>query len=224
MYDVALLITVLEGGDGSVACLEECQKQTDAMTATGEYSFSIFINDKGVEGYRKIWEEAASQGFDFYLWMDSDLLPAEGAFASFFENSMFLRHKAVITGTVAGLSGNLMYGGRSRHGRLLEPDKVIPVPCHFYDMAFTLVPEYVVRHLEDPSCIFHPSLLDYGYGAKVAKAGVARVVAPGILARTGRKPEPPAWKNPEKTMTERILSLMKACNREFIRVMHSIFR
>ena len=224
MYDVALLITVLEGGDGSVACLEECQRQTDAMTATGEYSFSIFMNDRGVAGYRKVWEEAASQRFDFYLWIDSDLLLTEGALASFFENSMFLRHKAVITGTVADLSGNLMYGGRSRHGRLLEPDKVIPVPCHLYDMAFTLVPEYAVRHLEDPSDIFRPSLFDYGYGAKVAKAGVARVIAPDILARTGRKPEPPAWKNPEKAMTERILSLMKACNREFIRVMHSIFR
>ena len=224
MYGIALLITVQEGSDGSIDCLEECQKQTDAMTATGEYSFSIFINDKGVTGYQKVWEEAASQGFDFYLWMDSDLLPAEGALASFFENSMFLRHKAVITGTVADLSGALMYGGRSRHGRLLEPDKVIPVPCHLYDMAFTLVPEYAVRHLEDPSDIFHPSLFDYGYGAKVAKAGVARVIAPGILAHTGRKPEPPAWKNPEKAAPERVLSLVKACNREFIQVMHSIFR
>ena len=224
MYRVALLITVRAGSDGSVSCLEECQKQTDAMAATGEYSFSIFINDRGAAGFQKVWEEAAAQGFDFYLWMDSDLLPAEGVLSSLFENSMFLRHKTVITGTVADLSGNLLYGGRSRHGRLLEPDGVIPIPCHLYDMAFTLVPEYVVRHLENPSDIFHPSLFDYGYGAKVAKAGVARVLAPGILARTDRTPEPPAWKNPDKAASVRFLSLMKACNREFIRVMHSIFR
>ncbi len=36
------------------------------------------------------------------------------------------------------------------------------------------------------SDIFRPNLFDYGCGAKVAKAGIARVIAPGILARTGR--------------------------------------
>ena len=224
MPEVALLITVREGSDGSVVCLEECQRQTEALTASEGYSFCIFINDKGAAGYRKVWEEASAKGFDFYLWMDSDLFLAEGALASFFENSAFLRHKAVITGTVTDLSGDLLYGGRSRHGRLLVPDPVIPVPCHFYDMSLTLVPEYAVRHLENPSDIFHPSLLDYGFGAAVAKAGIARVIAPGILAESSRESMPPAWRNPCRPMTERILSLLKACNREFIRVLHSIFR
>lgn len=224
MPEVALLITVQEGSDGSVVCLEECQRQTEALTASEGYSFCIFINDKGAAGYRKVWEEASAKGFDFYLWMDSDLLLSEGALASFFENSVFLRHKAVIAGTVSDLSGNLLYGGRSRHGRLLEPDQVIPIPCHLYDMMFTLVPEYAVKALENPADIFHPSLLDYGCGAKVAKAGIARVIAPGIMARSGRKPELPAWKNPDKAPAERILSLAKAGNREFIRVLHSIFR
>lgn len=224
MSEVALLITVQEGSDGSVACLEECQRQTEAIAAAGEYSFSMFINDKGTAGYHKVWEEASAHGFDFYLWLDSDLRLAEGALASLFENSFFLRHKAVIAATVSDMSGNLLYGGRSRHGRLLEPDQVIPIPCHLYDMAFTMVPEYAVRSLENPSDIFRPNLLDYGCGMKVAKAGVARVIAPGILARTDRKPTAPAWKNPDRTPMERILSLAKAGNREIIQVLHSIFR
>ena len=48
--------------------------------------------------------------------------------------------------------------------------------------------------------------------------------APGILARTGRKPDLPAWKNPDRPAAERISSLIRGSNREFIRVMHSIFR
>ncbi|HBH08302.1 MAG TPA: hypothetical protein DDX40_02720 [Rikenellaceae bacterium] len=223
--NVAVLITLADDGkDGATACLEECQRQTEALVATGGYSFTIFLNDEGVDGYQKVWGKASGAGFDFYLWMDSDLRLEEGALASFFENSFFLRHKAVIAGTVSDLSGNLLFGGRSKHGRLLEPDPVIPVPCHLYDMTLTLVPEYAVRHLENPSDIFHPSLWDYGCGAKVAKAGIARVIAPGILARTGRKPTLPVWKNPEKSVLDRALSLFKACNREFIQVLHSIFR
>ena len=223
--NVALLITLTDDGkDGATVCLEECQRQTEALTATGGYSFTTFLNDEGTAGYQKVWEKALETGFDFYLWMDSDLRLKEGAFASFFENSFFLRHKAVIAGTVSDLSGNLLSGGRSRHGRLLEPDPVIPIPCHLYDMALALVPEYAVRHLENPSDIFRPNLFDYGCGAKVAKVGVARVIAPGVLARTGKKPELPAWKNPDRPTSERILSLLRACNREFIQVMHSIFR
>lgn len=224
MSEVALLINVRKGGEDSSGCLEECQRQIDAMAAGGEYSFSIYINDEGVAGYQKVWDKVASKGFDFYLWLDADLRLEEGALSSLFENSVFLRHKAVIAGTVSDLSGNLLSGGRSRHGRLLEPDPVIPVPCHLYDMALTFVPEYAVRHIENPSDIFRPSFLDYGCGMKVAKAGIARVIAPGILARTDRKPEDPVWKNPDRTASERMLSLVKAGNREFISVLHSIFR
>ena len=221
--NVALLITLAKGGD-STGCLEECQRQTEAIAVSGRYSFSTFLNDEGVAGYQKLWERASAGGFDFCLWMDSDLQLEDGALASFFENSMFLRHKAVITGTVSDLSGNLLSGGRSRHGRLLDPDPVIPIPCHLYDMTLTLVPEYAVRQLENPSDIFRPSLFDYGCGSKVAKAGVARVIAPGILARTARKPDLPAWKNPDSPASERMSSLLKEGNHEFIHVLHSIFR
>ena len=52
--NVALLITLTDDGkDGATACLEECQRQTEALTATGGYSFTTFLNDEGVGGYQK---------------------------------------------------------------------------------------------------------------------------------------------------------------------------
>jgi hypothetical protein len=222
---VAVLITLTgDGCNGATACLEQCQRQEEALAAAGEYSFTTFLNDEGPSGYQKVWEQVSKSDFDFYIWMDSDLRLEEGALSSFFENSLFLRHKAVITGTVSDLSGNLLFGGRSRHGRLLDPDPIIPVPCSLYDMTLVFVPEYAVKRLENPSDIFRPNLFDYGCGIKLMKAGVARVIAPGVLAKTDRKPDLPDWKNSDKKAHEKILSLLRSCNREFIRVLHSIFR
>ena len=222
---VALVISLTnDDKNGAPVCLEECQRQVEAVELSGEYSFTTFLNDKGRAGYQKVWEEVSGRGFDFYLWMDSDLLLEEGTLAAFFENSMFLRHKAVIAGTVSDLSGTLLFGGRSRHGRILEPDSVIPVPCHLYDMALTLVPDYVVKRMDNPSDVFHSNFLDYGCGAKVAKAGLARVIAPGIMAKTARPSELPVWRNSEKSVQERAVSLLKVCDRWIIHVLHSIFR
>ena len=126
------------------------------------------------------------------------------------ENSEFLRHKAVITGTVAHPDKSLLFGGRTRRGRLIEPDPIIPVPCHLFDLSIALVPEYAFSHIENPSDFFRRGLLNYGYGAKLAGAGVARMVAPGVLASTKRDPQIPSWKDPESSLKDKIIWLLRS--------------
>ena len=67
MSKVAILITIHEGDDGSSGCLEECQKQIDAVASEGKYSFSIFLNDAGENGCQAVWESASKEGADFYI-------------------------------------------------------------------------------------------------------------------------------------------------------------
>ena len=204
MPKVAVIISILDGNASFDSCLEECQKQIDAVASEGRYSFSLFLNNEGPEGYQTVWKKAFDEGAELFFWLDHDLMLSEGSLASFLENSEFLRHKAVIAGTVTKPDRSLLFGGRGRRGRLIEPDSTIPVPCHYYDMALVLVPAYAFSRLESPSDFFRKSLLDYGYGTKVAKAGVARVVAPGIMAKTGRRVEVPSWKGPDKTLKGRL--------------------
>ncbi len=210
MPKVAIIISIMEGDGGSAGCLEECQRQVDAVAAGGKYSFFIILNDAGEDGYVASWEKATKEGADFFLWIDHDLVLSEGAVACLLENSEFLRHKAVITGTVSRADKSLVFGGRTRRGRLLEPDPVIPVPCHLFDMAVALVPGYAFSSLENPVDFFRKSLLNYGYGNKTAKAGVARMVAPGILGVTGRIAEIPTWKNPDSTLREKTAWLLRS--------------
>ena len=209
MPKVAILITILDGNVSYEDCLVECQRQVEAVEAEGRYSFDLFLNNEGAEGYHSVWKKASEAGADLFLWIDHDLLLSEGAVASFLENSEFLRHKAVIAGTVSRPDKSLLFGGRTKRGKLVEPDPVIPVPCHLYDMSLVLVPSYAFSHLENPDDFFHRGLFDYGYGSRVVNAGVARVIAPGIMARTGRKTEVPAWKDPDSSFKDKILWLFR---------------
>ncbi len=223
MLKVAVIITVVDPADKPPGCLEECQRQIEAIQAGEHYLFSIFMNTAGEAGMRDIWTQASKEGFDFYLWLDSDLRLAENAISIFLENSEFLRHKAIIAGTVKGPDGTLLFGGWSRRGKLLEPDPIIPVPCHLFDNNLVLVPAAALSRIEDPGELLHRSILDYGCGAKAVRAGVPRVIAPGILAETFRVFVIPVWKNPESPLTERLWSLLKHFSRALVRVMHSSF-
>ena len=210
MPKVAIIITIMEGDDGSAGCLEECQRQVDVVASEGKYSFSIFLNDAGERGYPTVWEKASRDGADFFLWIDHDLRLDEGMIACMLENSTFLRHKAVITGTVSRPDKSLVFGGRSRRGRLIEPDPVIPVPCQLFDMSLALVPKHAFSSLESPLDFFRVGLLSYGFGSRLAKAGVARMVAPGVQAVSGRRVEIPSWKNPDSSFKEKLVWLYRS--------------
>lgn len=210
MSEVAILVTIHEGDDGSAGCLEECQRQVDAVASEGKYTFSFFLNDVGEKGYQAVCEKASKEGADFFLWLDHDLVLREGMLSCLLENSEFLRHKAVITGTVSRPDSSLLFGGRTKRGRLIEPDPIIPVPCHVVDLSIALVPEYAFSQLENPSDFFRRGLLNYGYGNRLADAGVARMVAPGVLASTSRDPRIPSWRDPESSVKDKIVWLFRS--------------
>ena len=191
MTRVVLLICFPKSGDRESGCLEECQKQMDAIASEGKYSFSLFLNNEGSEGVLSVRQKASGEGTDLYIWIDCDLALKEDALRCLLENSEFLRHKAVIAGSVVGVGKDIVFGGRSRRGRLITPDPIIPVPCHLYDLSLVLIPEYAYSRLENPADFFRRGMLGGFYGKKVADADVARVVAPGILASTDRQPDIP---------------------------------
>ena len=216
MSTVAVIITDHEHTGVDPICLGEVRSQTDKVGAEERYSFSVFMNNDGIEGLQGTWESAFAEGFDFYLFVDADLQLSENAFEVFLENSEFLRHKAIIAGSVTR-KATLVYGGRTRRGKIVDPNHVIPMPCHLFDFNLVLVPKDAIEALDSPQDLFHRGILDYGYGEKAASASVPRVVAPGILAKTSREMGVSDWKNPEYSFARRVSSLLNAAGREIVR-------
>ena len=176
------------------------------------------------ESLRAACLQALETGSDFLLFADALLQPAPGALDIFLENDVFLRHQAILVGTVAGPGGQLLFGGRSRRGRLVQPDPTIPVPCHFFDMSCVLVPAGVFSRFRSPDDLFRRTFWDFGYGQKAATADVPRMVAPGILARMDHNLLVPLWQNPETPLWRRVLSYVDSLLRGALKRIRAALR
>jgi len=227
---IAILLSVFNRKDKTLECLTNVYRQIDSLASQGEYSFDIYLNDDmstdglseavkekfpsvniirseqeqfQYRGLRMAWLQAAKNDYDFYLWLDYDLNLNEGAFAELLENSNFLRHKALIVGSVNSIEGKLMYGGRSKSGKLIAPDPTIPIPCYTFDGDLLLVPKYAFDLLGTVDEEYQQSLADYDYGSRAVKAGINRVIAPGILATCDRVLGLPVWQDKSYSLSER---------------------
>ena len=105
MKKVAVLLTVHNRREKTLACLENCYRQIDSMKGDDTYSFSVYLVDDGStdgtseavlqtypqthvikgdgslfwnHGMRTAWDAAAADEQDFYLWLNDDTLMKEG--------------------------------------------------------------------------------------------------------------------------------------------------
>ena len=242
MLTVAILITVFNRKDKTLSCLEECMRQIDSLAADEKYSFSIFLVDDGStdgtseevkrlfptvrlirsegglywnRGMRLAWDTAAKEDFDFYLWLNDDISLKEGALATIMENSERLGHKAIVVGSAQSKDGSLTYGGRTRMEKLVEPEPVLPVPCHTFNGNIVLVPRSAYKVLGNLEEAYHHGFGDYDYGVRAAKKGITRVVAPGRLAECERNPGPEKWRDSSYPLKERYAFLTSPKGRPF---------
>lgn len=231
---VAILMTVHNRREKTLACLAECYRQVDSMKAEGDYEFSVYLVDDGStdgtaeavsekypktriirgdgnlfwnQGMLLAWKEAAKDSPDFYLWVNDDTILLEGAFEILLDDSQFFRNKAIVVGTAANSSGELSYGGRTKNNRIVEPDTKIPVPCYTFNGNLVLVPKYVYDILGPLDHRYSHSFGDYDYGVRAFRAKIARVVSPGVLARCDRNPGIDKWRDGTYSLKRRFAYL-----------------
>lgn len=221
---VVRIIVNTEGAPESVsACMDECRRQCDQMVLSEGDSVDILVNPKGSAGCT-MWDSDPSKVPDFCLWLGRPVILSENALGALMLNSGFLRHKAIIACSVAGGDGKIVYGGHTKRGKLLEPDPTIPVPCHLYDTAMLFVPRDAFAQVSLPSEIFTQSFFDYACGEKPCRAGVPRVLAPGIMASTTDPKQIPAMLDPSLPLAKRMEAFLGTLCHEVARAVRSIFR
>lgn len=231
---VAVLMTVHNRREQTLACLRTLYAQL-ALLDGEKYETDVWVNDDGSTdgtadavlqafpqvrltrtdgtfywsgGLRHVWLAAAEKDYDSYLWLDDKLTLGENAVYSLLDNSGFLGHKAIVVGSVLAPDGSLYRGGRSRGGRLVDPDPVIPKPCYIFDGRLVLVPRAVFERLGVLDGRYRHKLGDYDYAIRAYRAGITRVVAPGYPATAPRKAGIPAWRDRSRSLPERYRALL----------------
>ena len=239
---VAVLMSVHNRKNCTLKCLSALFGQTDSITRAGKYRFEVYMTEDGCtdgtadavsgmfpqvvvihgdgtlfwnRGMCAAWDEAAKSSPDFYLWLNDDTMLKPGAVASLLENSAYLGHRAIVAGTAEDSNGLLSYGGRTKSGRIINPDPVIPVACSLFNGNLVLVPDYVYRRIGPLDRIYSHSFGDYDYGVRAARHGLTSVVAPGVLAVCDRNDPMPRWRNPEVPLRERYRAIMGPKGRPF---------
>ena len=232
--EIAVLMSVYNRKEKTLRCLSLCYEQMDSITRSGKYRFSVYLTEDGCtdgtadavlemfpdvhiihgdgnlfwnRGMCAAWDEAAKSSPDFYLWLNDDTFLSQGAFSVLLENSSYLKHKAIVVGTATDSAGNYSYGGRTRSGKIVPPDKVIPVACDIFNGNLVLVPKSVFEAIGTMDPFYTHGFGDYDYGVRADKAGIIAVVAPGVLATCDRNPGVPRWRDPSVGLKERFRSL-----------------
>lgn len=228
---VAILMTMYNAKGKIVDFLNSCYTRLDAMKTDDKFDFTLYLVDDSSDdnsaetvrqnfpqviliqddrklyhnrGMRLAWSVAAKEDYDFYLWIDTNLNLKDDAIATLMETSGYLGHKAIVVGSVSDTSGTLRLGGRTKSGRLLNPDSILPLPCFTMNGNLILVPRYVYKIVGNLDEHYTQHYGDMDYAVRARKLGLTCVVAPGILAEKQINAGLPVWRNPSYSLRERV--------------------
>lgn len=193
MNNLAVLMTCFNRKENTVRCIKRLYEITtnvdiylvDDNSTDGTYESvqKIFPNVnllKGTgdlywsRGMRFAWENARKKNYQFYLWLNDDVVLYHNCLAEIFECSSIKEHKAIIAGIIEDEHKNeILYGGKCANKELLNPDGNIN-PIVYLNGNFVLIPDIVFQALGNIDHKFHHDLgdADYGLSAIRNKIGV----------------------------------------------------
>lgn len=224
---IAVLMTCHNRKDKTLNCLknllaQECIQEirmdiflvddgsTDgtALEVSKHYPFVRIIKGSGTlywcGGMRLAIENAISEGYDFYLWLNDDTILYNNALINLLRTFDKLVVKCKIPPIVVGnlcdpATGELTYGGFVRASRwyplrfigLLPTSE--PQRCDVFNGNCVLIPNEAVRRIGN----IHPKLIhakgDYEYALRAGQCGVSKWVAPHYIGECQRNSENGTW-------------------------------
>ncbi len=192
MNNIAVLMTCHNRRPITIACLSrlfECRSDVDVFCVDDDSSDGTYsaIHDSFPQvhlirgngnlywcrGMRRAWEVAReSRDYDYYVWLNDDLMLYSCAFNEIIECSNHYENKAIISGLVQDeLSGGPIYGGYDEKQNLIiangSNNKI-----HRLNGNFVIVPRYVFEKIGYFDRAFHHDIGDVDYGYTAQELGI----------------------------------------------------
>lgn len=124
-------------------------------------------------GMRKAWVEASkSKDYDFYFWLNDDLLLYDDSFEEMLQCSGLMNHMAIIAGLVQETTTKIViYGGFDKSKHLIEANGTLN-EVNNLNGNFVLVPKYVFEKIGVFDPVYHHDLGDVAYGYEAHRQGL----------------------------------------------------
>lgn len=163
--------------DIDVYCVDDNSIDGTADAIREEFPQVNLIHGDGnlfwCRGMRKAWIEASrSKDYDFYFWLNDDLLLYDYCFDEMLESSRIMDHKAVIAGLVQETTTKrVIYGGFDKSKHLISANGELN-EVYNLNGNFVLVPKSVFDIIGVFDPIYHHDLGDVAYGHEAHKQGL----------------------------------------------------
>ena len=123
-------------------------------------------------GMRKAWIEASkSKDYDFYFWLNDDLLLYDDCFEEMLQCSELMNHMAIIAGLVQETTTKqVIYGGYDKNKHLIAANGTLNEVDNL-NGNFVLVPKCVFEKIGVFDPVYHHDLGDVAYGHEAHRQG-----------------------------------------------------
>jgi len=158
-------------------------------------------------GMRWAYGEALAEGYDFYLWLNDDVMLHPDAIRTLLATSDALRTGGLARLIVVGSTGDpetgqTTYGGVVRSSRLhplkfrlLEP-AADPQPCATMNGNVVLISQSAAEAAGNISQVFSHGIGDFDYGLQAVKQGCSIWLAPGYAGSCRQNTVANTWRDP----------------------------
>ena len=164
--------------DIAIYLVDDNSTDGTAEAVSNQFPNVIIIKGNGNlfwnRGMHLAWEKAAEKDYDYYLWLNDDVVLYKNCFEEIFSCSKLKEHKAIISGIIETEEKDaIIYGGTDENKSLIIPNRQLN-PITNMNGNVVLVPRYVFNKIGNLDPVFHHDLgdVDYGLRAKENNIGV----------------------------------------------------
>lgn len=160
--------------DGTKEMIGECFPRVHVVLGNGNLYWG--------GGMRMAWQEARSKGdFDFFLWINDDIMLYDGALLELWKDYQQVGPHAIITGACqSAVTLEWTFGGRDEKGPIIP--KSFPQEVRYMNGNLVLIPALVDKVLDGIKSIYTHYLGDYDYGLRAKNAGFTCYTSSRFLA------------------------------------------
>ena len=156
----------------SIYLVDDCSTDNTVQTISSHFPEVKIIYGNGNlfwnRGMHLAWEHANKFDYDFYLWLNDDIVLYENSIQEILECSILKNHQAIISGIIETENKDLIiYGGTDINNKLICPNGQLQSIKNMNGNV-VLVPKSVYLKLGNLDPVFHHDLgdVEYGYRAK----------------------------------------------------------